>query len=95
MKRERNLLLLTAALSMVLGFVPGAGSGVMGALALPFVAVGWCLRSLSLSGGVGNVVSIILYGLICAVPLGFWWRSRRRTEDALLVLLSGVLAVVL
>lgn len=95
MKRERNLLLLTAALSMVLGFVPGAGSGVMGALALPFVAAGWCLRTLSLSGGVGNVISIILYALICAVPLFFWWRSRRRTEDALLVLLSGVLAVVL
>ena len=95
MKRERNLLLLTAALSLVLAFVPGAGSGVMGALALPFVAAGWCLRTLSLSGGVGNVISIILYGLICAVPLGFWWRSRRRTEDALLVLLSGVLVVVL
>ena len=95
MKRERNLLLVTAALSLVLGFVPGAGSGVMGALALPFVAAGWCLRTLSLSGGVGNVISIILYALFCAVPLGFWWRSRRRTEDALLVLLSGVLAVVL
>ena len=95
MKRERNLLLLTAALSLVLAFVPGAGSGVMGALALPFVAAGWCLRALSLSGGVGNVISIILYALICAVPLFFWWRSRRRTEDALLVLLSGVLAVVL
>ena len=95
MRRERNLLLVTAALSLVLGFVPGAGSGVMGALALPFVAAGWCLRSLSLSGGAGNVISIILYGLICAVPLVFWWRSRRRTEDALLVLLSGVLAVVL
>ena len=95
MKRERNLLLLTAALSLVLAFVPGAGSGVMGALALPFVAAGWCLRTLSLSGGVANVISIILYALICAVPLFFWWRSRRRTEDALLVLLSGVLAVVL
>jgi hypothetical protein len=67
----------------------------MGALALPFVAAGWCLRTLSLSGGAGNVISIILYAMICAVPLGFWWRSRRRTEDALLVLLSGVLAVVL
>ena len=95
MKRERNLLLVTAALSLVLGFVPGAGSGVMGVLALPFVAAGWGLRALSLSGGVGNVISIILYALICAVPLVFWWRSRRRTEDALLVLLSGVLAVVL
>ena len=95
MKRERNLLLLTAALSLVLAFVPGMGSGVMGLLALPFGAVGWCLRTLSLSGGVGNVVSIILYALICAVPLGFWWRSKRRREDWLLVLLSGVLAVVL
>ena len=95
MKRERNILLLTAALSLALAFVPGVGNGVMGLLALPFVAVGWCLRSLSLSGGVGNVISIILYALICAVPLFFWWRSKRRTEDALLVLLSGVLAVVL
>ena len=95
MKRERNLLLLTAALSLVLAFVPGVGSGVMGLLALPFGAVGWCLRTLSLSGGVGNVVSIILYALICAVPLFFWWRSKRRREDWLLVLLSGVLAVVL
>ena len=95
MKRERNILLLTAALSLVLAFLPKTASGIFGVLALPFVAAGWCLRSLSLSGGVGNVISIILYALICAVPLGFWWRSKRRTEDALLVLLSGVLAVVL
>ena len=95
MKRERNILLLTAALALILAFVPGVGNGVMGLLALPFVAAGWCLRTLSLSGGVGNVVSIILYALICAVPLFFWWRSKRRTEDWLLVLLSGVLAVVL
>ena len=95
MKRERNILLLTAALSLVLAFLPKTASGIFGVLALPFVAAGWCLRSLSLSGGVGNVFSIILYALICAVPLFFWWRSKRRTEDALLVLLSGVLAVVL
>ena len=95
MKRERNLLLLTAALSLVLAFVPGVGNGVMGLLAVPFVTAGWGLRTLSLSGGVGNVVSIILYALICAVPLFFWWRSKRRREDWLLVLLSGVLAVVL
>lgn len=95
MKRERNILLLTAALSLVLAFLPKTASGIFGVLALPFVAAGWCLRTLSLSGGVGNVISIILYALICAVPLFFWWRSKRRTEDFLLVLLSGVLAVVL
>ena len=95
MKRERNILLLTAALALILAFVPGVGNGVMGLLAVPFVTAGWGLRTLSLSGGVGNVVSILLYALICAVPLGFWWRSKRRTEDWLLVLLSGVLAVVL
>ena len=95
MKRERNILLLTAALSLVLAFLPKTASGIFGVLALPFVAAGWGLRTLSLSGGVGNVVSIILYALICAVPLFFWWRSKRRTEDFLLVLLSGVLAVVL
>ena len=95
MKRERNLLLLTAVLAFVLAFVPGVGNGFMGLLALPFVAVGRCLRTLSLSGSMGNVSSLILYALICAVPLVFWWRSKRRTEDWLLVLLSGVLAVVL
>lgn len=95
MKRDKHLLVAAAILALVLAFVPEVGNSFFGYLALPFTAAGWLLRTLSLSGGVGNAVSLVLYALCCAVPLVFWWRSRRRPEDWLLVLLSGVLAVVL
>lgn len=95
MKREKWFLAAAAAVAAVMAFVPGAGSGLFGLLALPLRAVGWCLRVLSLSGGLGNGVAIVLYVLVCAVPLVFWWSGKRRTEDWLLFLLSGVLAVVL
>ena len=95
MKKEKHLLGLTAVLAFALAFVPGVGNSFWGLLSLPFTAAGWVLRKLSLSGGVGNAVSVVLYALLCALPLVFWFRSRRRTEDWLLVLLSGVLAVVL
>ena len=95
MKREQLWLLLAAVLALVLAFVPEAGSGFFGLLALPLTALGWCLRTLSLSGSAGNVAAIVLYALVCAVPLVFWLRSKRRIEDWLLVLLAGVLAVVL
>ena len=95
MKRERIWILVTAVIAAVLAFVPSGGGGMLRALALPFVAVGWVLRTLSLSGAIGNAVSIILYGLICLIPLAVWWRGKRRAEDWLLVLLSGVLVLVL
>lgn len=95
MKKEKLILLLTAAASVVLAFVPGVGNDIFGLLALPFTATGWLLRFLSLSGPVGNTASLVLYGLVCLVPAAFWLRSRRRTEDWLLVLLTPVLAVVL
>lgn len=95
MKKEKLFWALITAAALVLAFAPRVGGGLFGLLALPFVALGWVLRYLSLSGSVGNGFALVLYGLICAVPLVFWWRSRRRSEDWLLVLLSGVLAVVL
>lgn len=95
MKENKLWLAVTAVLALVLAFVPGVGNSLFGLLALPFTALGWVLRTLSLSGSVGNMAAIGLYVLICAVPLVFWWRSRRRTEDWLLVLLAGILAVVL
>lgn len=95
MKRDKYWLLAAAAAAVVLALAPGADRGVWGALALPFTAVGWALRTLSLRGPIGNAAAIIVYVLLCAVPLVFWWRSRRRAEDWLLVLLSGVLAMVL
>ena len=84
MKREKWFLAAAAAVAAVMAFVPGAGSGLFGVLALPLRAVGWCLRALSLSGGLGNGVAIVLYVLVCAVPLVFWWSGKRRTEDWLL-----------
>ena len=95
MKRDRIWILAAVLLALMLALVPNGGSGIFGALALPFTAAGWCLRTLSLSGSLGNAAAIGLYALICAVPLWFWWRGQRRTEDWLLVLLPGVLAVVL
>lgn len=95
MKLDKLLLLAAGAAAVVLAFVPGLEGGLLGALALPFTALGWLLRTLSLSGIVGNIAALVLYGLICCIPLVFWWRGRRRTEDWLLVLLSGVLALVL
>lgn len=95
MKKEKLLLLLTAVLAAVLSFVPNVGGGIFGALTLPFTALGWLLRTLSLSGGAGNVAAIALYALVCCIPLIFWRRSKRKGEDWLLVLLCGVLALVL
>lgn len=95
MKREKLWLMMLVVLGLVLAFLPRTAGGIFGVLSLPFTALGWCLRTLSLSGKVGNAVAIVLYGLICAVPLVFWRRSKRRREDWLLVLLTGVLAVVL
>lgn len=95
MKRDKLWLLLSLILAAVLAFVPGSGSDLLGALALPFTALGWLLRTMSLSGGVGNAAALAVFGLICAVPLVCWWKSKRQMEDWLLVLLSGVLALVL
>lgn len=95
MKRDRIWICVTAVLAAVMAFVPGGSGGILWALALPFTALGWVLRTLSLSGPIGNTVSILLYALICLLPLVFLWRSRRRTEDWLLLLLPLMLAVVL
>lgn len=94
MKRDRIWIMVTAAFAAVLAFVPNDG-GVLGALALPFVAVGWVLRTLSLNGPIGNAVSIVLFVLLCLIPLVCWWRGKRRTEDWLLLLLPLVLGLVL
>ncbi len=95
MKKEKLFWLLTAALAAVAAFLPYAGNGFFAILSVPFTALGWVLRKLSLAGTVGNVVSIILYGLICGTPVWFWYRSKRRYEDLLLLLLPLILVVVL
>ena len=94
MKKE-TWWLLAAVAAVVMAFVPQAGNGIWSLLALPFTAVGWLLRLLFGQGPAGIGAGIALYALVCAAPLVFWWRSCRRTEDGLLILLSGILALVL
>lgn len=95
MKRERIWLVVVIALALILAFVPGAGGNVLGLLALPFTALGGVLRKMSLSGGVGNAAAIGIYLAVCVLPVLFWLRGKRRKEDALLIFLSVVTAVVL
>ena len=95
MKKEKLFWVLTAVAAVVSALTPYVGSGFFGILSLPFTALGWLLRTLSLSGAAGNAASIALYGLVCLAPVFFWMRSKRRTEDRILLLLTPVLAVVL
>ena len=101
MKKEKFFRVLAALIALgsvaaaVAGQVSLLGGGFWGMLSLPFTAAGWVLRRLSLSGAAGNAAAIVLYVLLCAVPLVLWWRSRRRMEDGLLLLLPLELALVL
>ena len=101
MKKEKlfrvlaALIVLGSVAAAVAGQVSLLGGGFWGMLSLPFTAAGWVLRRLSLSGAAGNAAAIVLYVLLCAVPLVLWWRSRRRMEDGLLLLLPLELALVL
>ena len=101
MKKEKLFRVLAALIALgsvaaaVAGQVSLLGGGFWGMLSLPFTAAGWVLRRLSLSGAAGNAAAIVLYVLLCAVPLVLWWRSRRRMEDGLLFLLPLELALVL
>ena len=63
--------------------------------AVPWAQIAALLRTLSLGGGVGNAVAIVLYVLICLLPLlalGLIRRRRRwAAEDAMLAALSALL----
>lgn len=68
-------------------------------LAFPFEQVGAGLRWLSLAGGAGNALAILLYTVLSLLPLGLLLVLRRRRvlrgEDALLALLSVLLFAAL
>lgn len=68
-------------------------------MAFPFQQLGLGLRALSLSSVVGNMVAIVLYIIICLVPCVVILIRRKKNllhiEDALLVILSILLFVVM
>lgn len=98
-RRTLQMVLCAEAVALVLAVLLGWGAGECpaGSLAVPFAQIGAGLRALSLSGGAGNAVAILLYVLLSLVPLGVLvWLGRRRqlaAEDSLLVVLSLFLFV--
>ncbi len=69
------------------------------ALAFPFEQLGAGLRILSLRGGVGNALALLVYAVLCLLPVAaLFLLSRKRSlcgEDGMLVLLSVLLFVVM
>lgn len=69
------------------------------ALAFPFEQIGAGLRWLSLAGGAGNILAILLYAVLSLLPMGLLLALRRRRalcrEDSLLILLTVLLFAAL
>lgn len=63
--------------------------------AFPFEQIGKCLRVLSLSGTVGNIIAIVLYILASMIPFGIYVcmriREKEKKIDLILPLLSWFL----
>lgn len=102
MKKKAFIFFLAceAVLCILLSFfqeiLPGVFTSVM---AFPFEQIALGLRILSLSGSAGNAAAIVLYVAVCLIPAALLLVLRRKRglvpEDALLVLLSGVLFAVI
>lgn len=95
MNRRKWILLAAMAVSAVLLAVCPVEGGVLNLLALPFSVVGQGLRTLSLSGGMGNGLAVVLYVLICLLPLALGFKRKWHREDGLLVLATGVMFYVM
>lgn len=95
-----GLLALEAFVLLILCWAGHANQGwFSGALAFPFEQLGAGLRALSLAGGMGNALSLLLYAVICFLPVAALLIIRRKRtlcrEDGLLVLLTVLLFVVM
>jgi len=97
------LLLALAVACIILVLSPASTSDILPfAMAFPFAQVGHGLRALSLPGGVGNVIAILIYVAFCLLPMAALPLIRKKrakdalqpvicTEDALLLVISTVL----
>lgn len=95
-KISPKLLAVLGGLALLLiGFaVFGAADG-LSLLALPFTLLGKGLRTLSLTGKVGNIAAIALYAAVALLPLAPLLRGGKKREDILLVLCSALLFYVI
>ncbi|HHY81299.1 MAG TPA: hypothetical protein GX505_01300 [Clostridiales bacterium] len=101
MKRKTFILILVieAVLCTVLSIMKADFSeGLAVVMAFPFEQVGILLRSLSLSGTIGNIIAIVIYTAICLAPAAIFFTLKKRRRlyfgDGLLILMSAVLFVV-
>lgn len=102
MKNKKYLLLLLLEAVGVIGITKGMGvktEGVFDLLSFPLEKSADFLGSLSLSGAFGNAIAVVLYALICLIPVFvLLFRISRKTfvkTDSILVLMSAVLFAVI
>ena len=99
-KKYMGFLLLEAA--AVLGITKGMDiktEGIFDLLSFPLTVLADGLGRMSLSGGTGNALSVVLYALICLIPVfTLLFKLKKNTfrrVDSLLVLMSAVLFAVM
>ena len=102
MKNKKYLLLLFLEAVGVIGITKGMGvktEGVFDLLSFPLEKSADFLGSLSLWGAFGNAIAVVLYALICLIPVFvLLFRISRKTfvkTDSILVLMSAVLFAVI
>jgi len=91
---------IEAVLCVVLNIINAAlTEGFPVVMAFPFEQVGVFLRSLSLSGSMGNMTAIVIYAVVSLIPivilLALMKKRKLYREDGLLVLMSAILFAVL
>ena len=102
MKNKKYLLLLLLEAVGVIGITKGMGvktEGVFDLLSFPLEKSADFLGYLSISGAFGNAIAVVLYALICLIPVFvLLFRISRKTfvkTDSILVLMSAVLFAVI
>ncbi|MDO5345365.1 MAG: hypothetical protein Q4E91_06430 [Lachnospiraceae bacterium] len=99
-KRLEGVLMIEAVVCIAFCLLQINYSGIFTtAAAFPFEQLGLGLRALSLSGGAGNVLALILYFFISLIPAGIWALLKKRKKayraDIILVFLSILLLPML
>lgn len=90
-----GILVIVAVISAIaaLAFSAPNSSSYLAIAQFPFAQLGLLLRTLSLSGVLGNITAIVLYLALCALPLLFIAlhvkKHTIKVEDWLLIVMSG------
>jgi len=101
MKRNLSIILIVEILICVGLLISGKmwGGSFAVTMAFPFEQIGTVLRNLSVSGTAGNIAAIVIYCVLCLIPVLYLLirvtKHRARLEDGLLVLFSAVLFTVI